>query len=413
MLRRLATGAGASLPLILVVFGMTRACMVYLALNQDVYPGGAVDADVAGLYSRWAHEIIEQGRVPYADIAIEYLPGVLPFVVLPYLAASGSYVGAFVAQMLVLDVITFWLLLGIDRQWESRRGAWMWAVAIPALGPIAFLRLDMPVAAAVVAGAWAASRGKKVVATSFVSAGGMLKAYPFAIVPFILVHAKRRGLAAAAATGVALLIAAPFIGAHAAIWDHVVRYHAGRGIQIESTWGAALLMGARHGVEVDGSTAAGAFHLQGPGVSRMKKVSAVAAVAVVGLAAGTAVKRRDRGDRAAWQAVHAMTALLLAAATVLSPQFIMWAIATGAVAASASSHRHTSAWLLIPIALLTQLIFPILYPALLRAETGALVVLWMRNLLLVAAGVAMLVDLRGEPVASGANEPFRSHELRT
>jgi hypothetical protein len=85
--------------------------------------------------------------------------------------------------------------------------------------------------------------------------------------------------------------------------------------------------------------------------------------------------------------MFATLAMSIALSTVFSPQFILWMLAPGAAAlCSSSTSVRTPVLLLIPIAALTQWLYPFAYGHLLAMDAGGLLLLASRDLLVLASG---------------------------
>ncbi|HYZ46780.1 MAG TPA: hypothetical protein VE712_03870, partial [Actinomycetota bacterium] len=135
-----------ALLLIGCAFVATRAPLAWLADHPGAY--GPPDTKVTGdveLYDHWADALTAGGASAYSEIRIEYPPGSLPFVVAPKLwqEAGGDYRVGLIALMLLMDAAGLAGALFCSRGGGRLLGAWLWLVAIPALGPLSLLRLDL------------------------------------------------------------------------------------------------------------------------------------------------------------------------------------------------------------------------------------------------------------------------------
>ena len=123
-------------------------------------------------------------------------------------------------------------------------GFWAWMVLVPLLGIVSYTRFDMVVAVALV---WAIERamaGKWKQVGALLGVGAAVKLVPFALVPlvfFVVPRGQRRGflLATFAVIGLAL---APFAFELGAMYNSVWQYHAERGVEAESLWGAGMMV---------------------------------------------------------------------------------------------------------------------------------------------------------------------------
>jgi hypothetical protein len=377
---------------------LTRILGAWLADHPEVY--GSAVTNVVGdveFYRSWAASLGVAGLAPYRDVAIEYPPGSLPLIAAPtwWTAAGGSYRTGFIVIMVALDALGLAGVMALARRWGGALGPWVWVALVPLLGPIAYLRLDLLPAVATI---WALERAAAsacFTAGAWLGLGTLAKLYPALLVPAASLAARRPARQLAGAALVVIVGLVPFIGSLGSLWESVVGYHAGRGIQVESTWGVALLVAARAGYPTGVAYEFGAFHVGAP-VAPLLKSLATAASALVLVAGTVAIGRRavpgDTGGTAV--GLYAILAGLLVVSSVLSPQFLLWTIALGAAAAaSALPGAGRASLLLAPAAALSQLIYPWLYHRLLLGEGLALGALAARNGLLAAVSVAAWLAL--------------------
>ncbi len=381
--------------LLLCVFLATRAVGGWLADHPERYrAGGTTVTGDTELYERWANQITREGRTAYGEVTIEYPPGALPFMVAPLAESEGhSYRSRFVVLMVVVDAVGLAGLMVIARRSRSWWGPWAWTLLVPMLGPIAYLRLDLVPAVATI---WALERAQ---AGGWFGAGGWLgfgavaKIYPGLLVPLILAARWRwRWRIVAGAAGVAALGLLPFVTSASGLWDSVAGYHTGRGLQVESTWGGLLLLGGHLGHPVQVVFDHGAFNSVGGGAGILKSLSL--ALSLTALTAGTwLAAKRVRPDSMADLAtvMFGTLALLLAAGTVFSPQFMIWLSALGAVAAGVAGRSVWVPLVMLGAAnLLSQLVFPFHYDGLLANHAAPVAVVVVRNLLVLAIGLLVL-----------------------
>jgi hypothetical protein len=375
-------------------FLLTRLLLAWLADNPQHY-GGHLTGEPR-LYSYWANLIVDDRLVPYADFRIEYPPGALPFMIGPRLAPGIQFRTAFIATMVALDGLGLYALLRMSRRSGSALGPWLWIVLVPLLGPTAYQRLDMVPAVATIWGVERMSARAWFGGGAWLGFAAVSKLYPAALLPASFAAAPRRLRLAAGVALPTLLGVLPFIRSPRSLFSNVVGYHLERGIEVESTWGSALLLARRFGHPTEFTFDFGSFNVTSPLAPLLEVVATIGAVAVV--AAGTLLALRVRDldrSRGLVELLFATSLVLLAVGSVLSPQFVLWPMALGAAAVC---WRKTSvrvpALLLAPIAILTQLVFPFHFRGLAEDSTIALVILVGRNLLLIAAGIMALMAAR-------------------
>ncbi|MGI9079807.1 MAG: glycosyltransferase 87 family protein [Acidimicrobiales bacterium] len=450
--------------LLLLAFVATRAGGVWLAGHPEHYRGGlttTVTYDPT-LYENWANQVYRDGRAAYGDVKIEYPPGSLPFMILPMVKAAGhAYLPRFIALMLAVDVVGMAGLVVIARRARSWWGPWAWTLLIPMLGPIAYNRLDMVPAVAII---WSLERAQ---ARGWFGAGGWLglgavaKIYPGVLVPLLLAARWRwRWRILAGAVSVAVLGVLPVGGSLPGLWHSVVGYHTQRGLQIESTWGIALLATGHLGHSVQAVFDHGSWNTAGSGASMLKSASVVASITVLAAGIWLAAKRVAQGpsgplsgvaqgpsgplsgvaqgpsgplsgvaqgpsgplngvtDSMAGLAVvmFATLALVFAVGTVFSPQFRILLSALGAVSASVAGRQVRVPLVLLGVAnVLSQIAYPFHYDGLLANHALPVATVALRNALVLLTGLTLFVKLwqgrfaepevmatSPEPVAAGA-----------
>ena len=382
--------------LLLLVFALTRLVGAWLADHPDVYRGGVSPVGDPTLYRLWAERIVDQGAAPYVEVRIEYPPGSLPFLVAPHLVPGVSYRPALIALLVAVDLLGLIAVLRMARRRGSLMGAWLWTALIPVLGPIAYLRLDLIPAVATLWAMERASAGRWLGAGGWLGFGVATKLYPLALLPAAYLATPRRGRFIAGAALVLGLALLPFAATPRGLFRSVLGYHLERGIEVESLWGGILLTAAEAGHPTRFRFDFLSLNVVSPVSPALEVVSA--ALAVVAVVAGAWLTLRmspsDRQRRLPAVLFGTMVTVV-AVATVLSPQYLLWLIPLAAAAASDPSNPiRWEVLALIPACALTQAIYPFLFDRLAAGEAVPLVLLWARNLLLLAAGAWALFRLR-------------------
>jgi len=383
----------------LLVFVATRLGGGWLADHPEHYRGGlttTVTYDPT-LYENWAAQVYREGRTAYGDVKIEYPPGSLPFIILPMVKAAGhAYLPRFIALMLAVDVVGMAGLVVIARRARSWWGPWAWTLLVPMLGPIAYTRLDLVPAVAII---WALERSQ---ARGWFGAGGWLgfgavaKIYPGLLVPLLIAARWRwRWRILVGAVSVAVVCLLPVAGSLPGLWDSVVGYHTQRGLQIESTWGIALLATGHLGHTVQAVLDHGSWNTAGTGASALKSVSLVASITVLASGIRLAAKRVDHQSMAGLAVVMFGTlALVLGVGTVFSPQFMILLSALGAVSASVAGRVVRVPLVLLGAAnVLSQVVYPFHYDGLLANHALPVATVALRNALVLAIGVILFAHL--------------------
>ncbi len=92
--------------------------------------------------------------------------------------------------------------------------------------------------------------------------------------------------------------------------------------------------------------------------------------------------------------MYATLAMSVALSTVFSPQFTLWVLAPGAAAlCSTNTSIRMPVLLLVPIAALTQWLYPFAYGHVLAMDAGGLLLLASRDLLVLASGSLAFLTL--------------------
>lgn len=275
------------------------------------------------------------------------------------------------------------------------------AVTVPA-------RFDVVPALLVLGAFFAAQRRRFSIAYTLLAAGFLVKGFPLALVPLVVIQQRRVALMAGrswrpsvlrAIWPALALIAVVVLGVALTGWTHVfwpLGYHSRRPIQVESAGGSVLWLLSFGGFPAVSAQGYSSANLVGP-LSPLVSL-AFAAAGLAALASSYVLFARGRLELG--RAFIAVTLTVLLASKVLSPQYLIWVLPV-----VAAVEGLDALWLLV--ALLTTLIYPVLYvefqligrltpppyPGLLLAVIG------VRNLLL---GLALLRLLRpGFALAAG------------
>lgn len=332
----------------------------------------------------------------------EYPTPVVWILWLPYAVTGGSpagYLVAFMAFMLLLDAA---FTLALYRTGERRHDTAVdfWLLFVFLIGPLSYLRFDV-LPAVLAGGALLAARRRPWVTGALTGLGAAVKLWPALLIAAFCAYKPDRKAAGWAFVAVGFGLAG--ISLITGGWTRLVSpltWQSGRGLQVESIW-ATPLMVARAiapGWRVEFSRFQ-AFEIFGPGVSTWLLISNVATV--LGLA--TLVLLWVRAYRAAQISPVAVGLVVLATVAImtvtnktLSPQYLLWMggpMAALLVLRSSASQPERAAVnrlaaQLLLLAVLTQLVYPLLYDGLLGFRGPLMVVVAttvtaVRNLALV------------------------------
>ncbi len=350
------------------------------------------------------------GLWPYSDFPLEYPPLAVPFFLLaPKGASVAVYERWFSIEMIaVMTGAALLTTLTAVRLWRGLErplaAAAAFAVLTLAAGAVAATHYDAVVAAVFAGALLALVRRRPAVAALLVGLGFALKLTPAVLLPLVLLVTKGRRRAAVAAGVFALAAILPFavFAVHSTQGlTYPIRYHAERPLQIESVLAtpylAAVLSDDRD-VSFVGSY--GSMNVSAPGARFAAQLSPWLLAAAIGLLYVFVWKARQalRNPEQLVAVTLALVLALVCTSKVLSPQYLVWILPV--VALCLAGHlplpRVAAALCLIAM-LLTQIEFPGLYVRFVHFNSGPTVVVILRNLILVAAGVvaaAHVVRLR-------------------
>ena len=382
----------ATVFLVVALWALSRA-------SQVKYLGTGVGFDVR-LYQQYAQQF-GSGSAPYVDFQPEYPAGALPVFLLAHLwAGPANFVHAFAVEMACFDLAACLLVL-FTTQIGARTGSvrpllatLLYIAVTAALFPVLYTRFDLVPGTLTLAAIYCYRLRRTRWAGILLGAAGAVKLWPFALVPlFVGWEAKRKGFRHVVTTGTfiaigAVVAAAPLLPRAGMAVFGFLKYHAARGIQIETTWASVSLILGRLGVaEVQPEHNFGAFHVAGRLPSVLATLSmpltvlfalAPQIVALVGR-----FRQREESARAFEHAALASVLGFMIAGKVLSPQFMLWIAPLLPIAVEGPAGAVAS----LLIGGLTTAVYPYLSPALEQRAPGqgwALLCVGARNLLLIA-----------------------------
>lgn len=372
-----------------------------------VYPSQPM-GDVVLVYEPWASSALSGGPIvgvtqtwvyPQLALVPMLLAAGLAAPLVPLLGISSAYLVGWAVLVTALDAVAFGVLVGRNPTRARRVAAWFWSAALLLLGPIAMYRIDaITVPIAVVGGLWLVAR--PVVAAALLTIGAWIKIWPGALVVAAVVAARARVRVVLAAVVVTLGVVAVLLllGADTEILGFLTE-QTGRGLQIEAVAATPFLWLAVGGAaRIEYSFEILTFQITAPWVDAVAAaLTPLMAVAVLGVTAIGAVKAVRGASFARLFPPLALTVVtvLIVSNKVGSPQFQTWLIAPVLLWIVLDRVRaRTPALLVLALCLLTCLVYPLGYDALLRAEVLPVAVLTVRNVLLVVLlvlGVRALV----------------------
>jgi hypothetical protein len=334
----------------------------------------------------------------------EYPTPVVWILWLPYGASLGNRVGylvAFIIFMLVLDALFTYAL------WRSagqRHGTAIdfWLIFVPLIGPLSYLRFDM-LPAVLAGGALLAARRKPWVTGALTGLGAAIKLWPALLIgAFMSYRADRRPAGIAfVVVGFGLALISLIFGG----WLRLISpltWQSDRGLQIESIWATPLMLA--RAVKPDYWTVDmsryQAYEIFGSGVEAWVMISNIATLfglALIILVTIRAFRYDGSTPVAIGFVIVAIVAIMTITNKTLSPQYLLWlggpmaallAFRPQALAGEQPAINRMAGQLLI-LALLTQLVYPMLYDSYLGLQGHVMIIIAtivtaIRNLALVA-----------------------------
>ncbi|MFE7173551.1 glycosyltransferase 87 family protein [Streptomyces sp. NPDC057616] len=399
--------ARRSLAGLLGTWGLTRLLLLLFVFKVFVFPGPDVTTDVSVFYQGW-YETLRHGAFPQTDVTWQYPPAAALAILSPALLGFLSYAKAFFVLAFLADLVVLLLLLYAGlRPGKTLRGAWVWVVGVPLLGPTVYARYDVMVTAVAVAGLLAGARRPRLMG-ALLAFGAMLKVWP----ALLLVGARRRGAwawAAATALAIAALFALTMPGSLA-----FLTFQRNRGTEVESL-GSLVFHVARHfGWNGQVLLNYGSVEFLGPYVTLVSS----AALFLTGIAFGWLLLWRLMATRFLPNTLAdaAFVAVLMFTATsrVISPQYMVWLVGTAAVCLCfRGSRMRLPVWLVVAAAFVTVLEFPVWFQHVVTSDTLGITLLVLRNGLLLAAAVFSAVELWRSTVPREPVPPLPAQATRT
>jgi hypothetical protein len=332
----------------------------------------------------WAHHLLPH----------EYPPLSIAAFLLSLAPPVGDFPVVFGAWMLLFVGATYVLLA---RAFGAERGVAFLTYVVAGAAATVFQRFDIVAALVVLAAYLALRRQNFEWCYGLLAVGTLLKVFPLFLLPLVAIDHFRsvetngkRGAAARVAGGLGLFSGVVLAGfGFAAIADPshalaVFGYATSRPLEVESGPATLLWLGSLAGWPVQGSFSFLSFNLVG---SADRFLEPAAAAALVGGWAFVCA-RRWTGRISAGHAWIACLCVLLLTNRVLSAQYLLWVVPLVAAVDGLSA-----IWLVI--ALLTALVFPVLFILDVVAGGGTsldygpavLVAIAARNALLLVAAV--------------------------
>lgn len=384
-----------------IAFAIVHVAVAALGFVMPNIPMG----DVYLVYEPWARSAV--GGFGVVGVSEEWIYpqlAIVPMVLALGVSWIGGYPIAWALLVTLADALAFALLVGRGRSKGRTLAAAFWLAFVLLLGPVGLYRLDAVTVPLAIAGClWLV--GRPLIASMLLAVATWMKVWPAALLAAAVIALRRRltviaGALIVTAATVLLVVSA---GGGARVLGFVAG-QTGRGLQVEAPVAALFLWQAVArvpGAAVYYDRDILTFQVTGPGVdaviAAMTPVLALAVLAVALLGAFVAW----RG--ASFAALFPPLALGLVLAFVVfnkvgSPQFLTWLIAPVVMGLVLDRRRWlVPAAIALVAALLTQLVYPVLYDRIIVADALAATVLTLRNLVMVALFAWTVVRLARVP----------------
>ena len=387
-----------------VAFALVHLGVAWSGFHLANQPMG----DVYNVYEPWSLRALGgHGIVGITESWVYPQLALVPMILAHGVAWISGYVVGWAILVTVCDALAFGVLIGRARSRGRRVGGWYWLAFIALLGPVGMYRLDgITVPLALAGSLWLI--GRPWLGSALLAAATWIKVWPVALIAAALIAVRRRMAILGGAVAVSAAIIAVVVAAGGA--RHLFGFvtdQTDRGLQLEAPVSAFYLW--RAVAQIRGSFIYYdrdllTFQVAGPQVDAViAAMTPVLVIAVAAVAALGGVKAR-RG--ASFAALYPPLGLALVLALIVfnkvgSPQYLAW-IAAPIVFGLVIERRRwfKPAVFALAIAGLTFWIYPVSYGWLLVAAWWPAALLTIRNAMLLALLVWMIVRLARVPIRS-------------
>jgi uncharacterized membrane protein len=387
--------------LVFMAFGLALTLLIGLVF-QTIYK---TPYSATGIYLNFASQVMD-GLIPYRDFPLEYPPLALVFFLIPRLFTSQWPLFSLLYQVEIL--IFAWLGLWFTFKIALRLGKAPWKLLTPytlgilVIGPIIGQQYDIFPAVMTLISLYYFWLGRHKTSWFWLAAGILTKLYPAVLIPVYLIiywrNRQFRSMAVGLLTlGIAcLLLLSPFLITGPANLMSLIDYHSQRGIQVESSYAAILLMADQLGwTTVTLGFDHGSWNLNGPLADTFSRLSTwiqAAALLLCYWLIWSQVKRGKSQFTRLGAYSLLLVAVMLVTSKVFSPQYIIWLLPFVALL---FTHWRLTMWALFAlIGIFTYLIFPVYYYDLLYRHSGVEILLFIRNLTILLLALMAIIFLK-------------------
>jgi hypothetical protein len=404
-----------------LVFLATRTALLLFTVREREFILPSVTSDVRETYSRW-YDVLSTGSFPDHDVMWQYPPAAALVILAPAVLPFLTYAVAFYWISFVVDCVTFGVLLQAARrrmaegQTTQPWAAWVWVLGVALGGPIAYGRYDLIVTGVAVSGLVLLARAENARGTERVGArglrwygggllafGALLKVWPALLLLCVGPGRRwREAWAGAVVTGTLIMAGFWVTMPHALSF---LNSQGGRGIEVESIAALPFHVASHHGWDGYVALNYGSMEYIGPHINLAAKLCLIASALAFGWLVYWRLTAKSWHDSTPADAALVAVLLFVVTSRVISPQYMVWMVGLSAVCALNFGPRGTSV-MRLPVVLvliataLSCWEYPYQFDELLNAERGAVLLVTVRNVLLVAAA------------AIGASRLWRSTRAR-
>lgn len=379
-----------------VVFALAQALVIRLGWVLPNQPMG----DVYNVYEPWSIAALNGMIVGITEPWVYPPVALLPMLAPRLLFGIDDYTVAWAVFVAILNAVAFGALLRSGSSRTRRTAAGFWIAFIVCCGPIGFFRIDGVTVPLAVLGVLYLSR-RPAVASAMFTVAAWIKIWPGALLLAAVAVMRRRIAVLWPAVAISAVVAGVVIAAGGA--SNLLGFltmQNDRGMQAEAPastpwlWAAAARIPGT-GVVYNGDIVT--FQVTGTGTDIAAALMTPLLVIAALVLTGYAVMRQRAGVpmRALLPPVAlALTLSLVVFNKVGSPQFQVWLVAPIVLWLlwdRRAARPYAAATL--TSALLTQLVYPIMYDLFVMAELAPVLVLSARNVLLVGMLVAVIVHI--------------------
>ena len=377
--------------LLLIAGLFAHLWLIYTGLRGIGTPMG----DILYAYQPWVQFMIDSQKLLGINVDWVYpYPAMIPMWA-SILINPNDFQAGWLTIITAVDLLLIAMIANFGKSDENSAArfgaAWFWLFFLVALGPVSISRVDAFSVAVAMFGVLALANRKLNASTAWFTVGVSMKIWPAAILVVAMAASKYRAriLLAAAATGSVVIAIGLLLGGNLSLFSFLAN-QADRGIQIESVIAAPFIWSWIFGLsnnEIYYDNLMMTFQVAGDNVSVIAGLMSIAMAVAIAITAFLAWRATRAG--AAFRAILPIGVLtatldLIVFNKVGSPQFVTWL----AVPIILGIFYRAQNWRLpmfavVAIALLTNLVYPVFYDEILKANPAAFALLTARNLVYV------------------------------